>query len=93
MAGHLAGFFLGAGLLVLGGCVVYAPEPGYYHGPGYHYQRYHYQGPPIRFHFRYHRGWHGLNEPYDYAMPVFLVEYWDTPLMCLDPGAVGQETS
>jgi len=80
----LAGFSISMVFLILGGCVVYDPYPGYYDYPRYHYHHY-YQGPPVFFRFNYHRGWHGLNQEYNIMDPVFFVGYRDAPFMCVNP--------
>ncbi len=88
---RLAGCFLFVLFLTLGGCVVYDHHRGYYDYPNYRYPRYHYWGPPIHFRFHYYRGWHGLNHEDNTMQPVYRVEYWDAPFMCVDPEYV--ETS
>lgn len=85
MIRRLVGYILLALLLMQGGCVVYDHQRGYYNYPHYRSPGYHYWGPPIHFRFHYYRGWHGLNQEDNSMYPVFRVEYWDTPFMCVDP--------
>lgn len=77
-------FLLGL-VLTLGACVIYDRDHGYYQGPHYRSPGYHYWGPPIQFRFHYYRGWRGLNEENNALYPVYRVEYWDAPYMCVDP--------
>lgn len=91
MMRSVVGYFLVALSLTLGGCVVYGHHPGYYDYPRFQRPHYYYWGPPIHFRFHYHRGWHGLNEEDGAIHPVFRLEYWDAPFMCVDPEYV--ETS
>ena len=85
MISKLVGCFLLALSLTLGGCVIYDRDHGYYDGSHF---RYHYWGPPIQFRFDYHGGRHGLNQEDSVMRPVFQVEYWDAPFMCVDPDLV-----
>lgn len=85
MIRRLVECFLIGLFLTLGGCVIYDHDRGYYYYPHFRYPSYHYWGPSIQFRFQYYRGWHGLNQE-DYTVyPVFRVEYWDAPYMCVDP--------
>lgn len=85
MLHKLVGYFLVLLFLLLGGCVVYDPYPGYYDYPQYRYPRYQYWGPPIQFRYNYYRGWHGLNQEDGITSPAFRLGYQDEPLMCIDP--------
>ncbi|BCB27841.1 hypothetical protein SKTS_27270 [Sulfurimicrobium lacus] len=89
MLRKLAGNGLFLLLLVLGGCVVYDPYPGYYYDYPQYSPRYHYWGPPMEFRYHHHRGgWHdGLNQEDGALKLPFRLGFQDEPLMCPDPGS------
>lgn len=68
-------------ILVLGlsGCVIYDPYYGYHGRPYYHH------APPIEFRFHYYHRWHRMNQDFNMIDPTLFVEYWDDPLMCVNP--------
>ncbi len=85
MNSRLVGGILFALSLSLGGCVIYEHDRGYYYNPHFRSPSFHYWGPSIQFRFRYYRDWHGQNQDNNEMYPIFRVEYWDAPFMCVDP--------